>query len=303
MQKIKPHLWFDKEAKEAAKFYCDVFPESKVQHVSVIKNTPSGDCDLVSFSLWGKEFMAISAGPEFKFNTSISFMVNFDPLFFNGSKEEAIKMLDKIWNNLSDGGKPLMPLDKYPFSERYGWVQDKYGVSWQLILTDPKGEQRPTIMPSLMFVNDNAGHAEEAIHHYLGIFRDSKIGEVHRYGDNQSPDKSGTVMFADFKLEGEWFAAMDSARDHQFNFNEAISLLVECDSQSEIDHYWQLSADPTAEQCGWVKDKFGLSWQINSSKLDEMLADRDPARVARVTQAFLRMKKFDVAELEEAYAG
>lgn len=303
MQKIKPHLWFDKESKEAARFYCSVFPDSKVLNVSVIKNTPSGDCDIVSFSLWGKEFMAISAGPDFQFNPSISFIVNFDPVFFKGSTEDAIKMLNKVWAKLSKGGNVLMPLDKYPYSDRYGWVQDKYGVTWQLMLTDPKGEQRPTIMPFLMFVNKNAGEAEEAIHYYLRIFRNSKIGMLHRQRDDSSGEKPGTIMFADFMLEGEWFAIMETVREQEYNFNEAISLLVECDSQSEIDHYWQLSAEPSAEQCGWLKDKYGLSWQINPSRMDEMLADPDPARVARVTSAFLKMKKFDIAQLEEAYEG
>lgn len=150
-QKIVPHLWFDKEAKEAANFYCTVFPGSNVTNVSVIKDTPSGDCDLVSFNLSGQAFMAISAGPLFKFNESISFMVY-------------------------------------------------------------------------------------------------------------------------------------------------------CDSQEEIDYYWEkLSAVPDAEQCGWLKDKYGLSWQIVPSEMDSMMQDPDPARVARVTQAFLKMKKLDIAALQSAY--
>src|SRR5690349_11581877 len=139
MQKITPHLWFDKEAKEAAEFYAAVFPESKVTNVNVIKDTPSGDCDIVAFEVWGQKFMSISAGPLFKFNPSVSFFVNFDPLYFNGSKDEARKKLDIVWEKLSSGGTALMPLDKYPFSERYGWIQDKYGVTWQLILTNPDG--------------------------------------------------------------------------------------------------------------------------------------------------------------------
>src|SRR5688572_7230021 len=133
MQKITPHLWFDKEAKEAAEFYTSVFPDSKVTNVTVLHDTPSGDCDVVSFNVWGREFMAISAGPMFKFNPSISFLVNFDPLNFQ-DKDDASAKLDQIWEKLSDGGTVLMPLDKYPFSEHYGWIQDKYGLTWQLIL-------------------------------------------------------------------------------------------------------------------------------------------------------------------------
>jgi len=195
-------------------------------------------------------------------------------------------------------------MDKYPFSERYGWIQDKYGLSWQLILTNPEGDPRPSIVPSIMFSGDNAGRAEEAIHFYLSVFKDSKIGLLHRYGPDQQPDKEGSIMYADFMLENSWFAAMDNARGDGFTFNEAISFMVSCHTQNEIDYYWKkLSAIPEAEQCGWLKDKFGLSWQVTPDALDEMIADSDSTRVARVTEAFLQMKKFDLAELERAYQG
>jgi predicted 3-demethylubiquinone-9 3-methyltransferase (glyoxalase superfamily) len=97
---------------------------------------------------------------------------------------------------------------------------------------------------------------------------------------------------------------MDSAHTHNFKFNEAISLMVNCDTQEEIDYYWEkLSAVPEAEQCGWLKDKFGLSWQIVPTEMDEMMRDGTPEQIGRVTQAFLKMKKFDLAELRKAYAG
>ena len=152
-QKIVPHLWYDKEAKEAANFYCSVFPDSKITNITTLHNTPTGDCDIVSFTLSGQPFMAISAGPLFKFNESISFMVY-------------------------------------------------------------------------------------------------------------------------------------------------------CDKQDEIDYYWgKLSADPKAEQCGWLKDRYGLSWQIVPTVMDKMMQDQDPERLARVTQAFLKMKKFDIAALQRAFDG
>ncbi len=153
MQKIVPHLWFDKEAREAAEFYASVFPDSKVTNVTTLHDTPSGDTDLVSFELFGQPFEAISAGPLFKFNESISF-------------------------------------------------------------------------------------------------------------------------------------------------------IVRCETQDEIDRYWaKLSADPAAEQCGWLKDKYGLSWQIVPTRMDEMLAGGTDEQIARVTQAFLPMKKLNIAEIERAYAG
>jgi predicted 3-demethylubiquinone-9 3-methyltransferase (glyoxalase superfamily) len=307
MQKITPHLWFDKEAKEAAEFYASIFPDSKVISTTTIHDTPSGDSDIVSFELWGQRFMAISAGPFFKFNPSVSFIVNFDPLFFDRSsspEKQAREKIDKVWEKLSEGGTTLMPLDKYPFSERYGWLQDKYGLSWQLILGKPDGDPRPPLLPSLMVVGDKSGKAEEALNFYLSVFKDSKMGLAYRYGSNQEPDQEGTIMFADFMLENTWFAAMDSAREHNFTFNEAVSFIVSCDTQKEIDYYWEkLSAVPEAEQCGWLKDKYGLSWQIVPTAMDEMLKAKDEQKIARVTEAFLKMKKFDLAELKKAYEG
>lgn len=299
-QKIIPHLWFDKEAGQAAEFYTSIFPSSKILHRALLHDTPSGTCEVLSFSLNGYQFAAISAGPLFKLNPSISFFVNFDPSKDPRAKEN----LDLLWKKLSEGGTPLMELDQYPFSERYGWIQDRFGVSWQLILTNPKGEERPFIAPSLLFVGAVSGRAEEAIDYYVSVFKDSARGLTARYGKNQEPDREGTLMFADFKIEGQWFAAMDSAHEHQFGFNEAVSLMIPCETQQEIDAYWKkLSHVPEAEQCGWVKDKFGVSWQITPARMQELLSDPDPKKVARVTQAFLKMKKFDLATLEKAAKG
>jgi predicted 3-demethylubiquinone-9 3-methyltransferase (glyoxalase superfamily) len=310
-QKITPHLWFDKEAKEAAEFYTRNFPDAKVIHSSTIKGTPGGDTDIVSFELSGYKFMAISAGPLFKFNPSISFMLNFDPSRDNNAREN----LDELWEKLSAGGQALMPLDKYPFSERYGWIQDKYGVSWQLILTDPKGEERPFIVPSLLYVSETCDKAEEATDFYLSVFsakggsasggKSTKRGTIARYPAGMEPNKEGSVMFTDFTLEGQWFTAMDGSSDmHKFAFNEAISLIVSCENQEEIDYYWEkLSAVPESEQCGWLKDKYGVSWQVVPTAMDEMMSKGTPEQLARVTEAFLKMKKFDIAELERAAEG
>lgn len=301
MQKIVPHLWFDKEAKEAAEFYVAAFGNgAKVTNVTTLRDTPSGDCDIVSFDLPGMSFMAISAGPLFRFNPSISFMVNFDP----SKDKNARKNLDALWEKLSKGGKALMPLDTYPFSEHYGWIQDKYGVSWQLILTNPEGEPRPFIIPSLMFTGDNTGKADEAIDFYVSVFKDSKRGMTAPYPPGAAPEKDAKIMFAEFMLEGQWFTAMDSGHMHTFTFNEAISLIVRCKDQKEIDAYWKkLSAVPESEQCGWLKDKFGVSWQVTPVLMDKVMTSGDDAAIARVTEAFLPMKKFDLAKLQQAYDG
>jgi predicted 3-demethylubiquinone-9 3-methyltransferase (glyoxalase superfamily) len=300
MQKIVPHLWFNTEATQAAEFYTAVFPNSKITSATVLRNTPSGDCDVLSFEIMGYSFMAISAGPLFTFNPSISFMLNFDP----AQNSDAIAQMDAAWDKLADGGKVLMPLSEYPFSSRYGWVQDKYGVSWQLILTDPTGKPRPAIIPSLLFVGDVCGKAAEAADFYLSVFTNTQRGITALYGSEDAPDKEGDVMFSDILLEGQWFALMDSARMHDFTFNEAISLIVQCKDQAEIDYYWnKLSAVPEAEQCGWLKDKYGVSWQVVPQDMNTYMSNGTPEQIERVTQAFLPMKKFDLAVLKKAYEG
>lgn len=298
MQKIIPHLWYDKEAKEAAEFYTSIFPDSEISNVTTLHDTPSGDADIVSFKLMDYKFMAISAGPYFKLNPAISFMINFDP----GKDEKAQEKLDTIWRKLMEGGKALMDIGEYPFSKRYGWVEDKYGLSWQLILTDPSGEDRPSIVPSLLFVGDVCGKAEEATDFYISVFKDSKRGQIARYPKGVEPDKEGTIMFTDFMLEGQWFVAMDSAHDHKFKFTEAVSLLVSCRDQEEINYYWEkLSAVPESEQCGWLKDKYGVSWQISPVELEEMMEKGTPEQIDMITKAFMPMKKLDIAEIKKAY--
>ncbi len=298
MPTITPHLWFDTQAREAAEFYSEVFPESKVTNVTTFQGTPGGDTDVVSFTIWGRSFQAISAGPMFQLNPSISFMVNFDP----SSVPDAQEALDRVWARLVEGGQELMALGEYPFSKRYGWVADRYGVSWQLILTDPAGEPRPTIIPTLLFTNEVCGQAAAAREFYASVFPDSELGQLVPYPEGSEPDEPGTTMFSDFRLADTWFAAMDSAHDHGFTFNEAVSLMIYCADQAEIDYYWErLSAVPKAEQCGWLKDRVGVSWQVVPAEMDEMMSRGTPEQINRVTQAFLPMKKFDVAALRAAY--
>jgi predicted 3-demethylubiquinone-9 3-methyltransferase (glyoxalase superfamily) len=292
MRKITPHLWFDKEAREAAAFYTSLF-NGTIQQSSVLDNTPSGSVDIVTIDLAGMEFSLLSAGPLFKFTPAISFLVACE------TKEE----VDALWAELSKGGTAMMELGAYPFTERYGWIQDRFGLSWQLMYAG--GEPvRQKITPVLMFAGEQAGKAETAIDFYTSVFHGSKKDEVWRYEAGEEPEHPGTVKWAGFTLEGVGFGAMDSARAHGFGFNEAISIMVHCDTQEQIDYYWEkLSAVPAAEQCGWLEDRFGVAWQIVPSGMDAMLAGNDKARIARVTEAFLKMKKFDIAELQAAYDG
>ena len=291
MEKITPHLWFDNNAEEAAKFYTSIFKNSKVKNVTTLHNTPSGTVEIFTIELLGQEFTLISAGPLFKFNPSVSFLV------ICNTKEE----VNELWGNLSNGGMALMELGEYPFSEKYGWVQDKYGLSWQVIYVgDQKIKHR--IIPTLLFVGKQYGKAGEAMNFYASVFENARVGDILHYSKGEEPDKEGTVKHASFILEGQEFAAMDSAREHDFEFNEAISFMVHCETQEEIDYYWgKLSAYPEAEQCGWLKDKYGLSWQIVPILMDEMLKDNDEKKIERVTESFLQMKKLNIAKLKEAY--
>lgn len=293
MPEIIPHLWFDREAAEAAEFYVSLFPRSSVDARWVLHDTPSGDAEQLSIRLAGQRFLLISAGPLFRFNPSVSFRVACD----------VADEVDALWARLSDGGKALMPLQSYPFSERFGWIEDRYGLSWQPMLVE-KGSWKQKITPALLFTGDNAGKAEEALRFWASVFRNSAVEAVMRYGPGEEPDREGALKLAKFRLEGYEFSATDSAYPHGFGFNEAVSFLVNCPTQAEIDYYWDaLTADPSAEACGWLKDKYGLSWQINPGIMDRMLKDASPEQLGRVVQAFLPMKKLDIAALERAYMG
>lgn len=299
MQKITPHLWFDKEVEEAAQFYTTVFAGGKILETThypeagfEIHHQKAGSVMTVVFELEGYTFMGINAGPIFKFNPSISFMV------YCTSKDE----VNELWKKLSDGGTPLMPIDSYPFSERYGWIQDKFGVTWQIIHSDQKKQNK--IIPALMYAGDNYGKAEEAMNLYTKVFSNSAINTIAKYPAGTGQQKEGTVMYGEFTLENQTFATMDSEGEHKFTFNEAISLLVTCKDQEEIDTLWNaLAADPTQGQCGWLKDRFGVSWQIAPSGMEEMLNSPDKEKANRAMNAMLQMKKIDIAQIKKAYEG
>jgi predicted 3-demethylubiquinone-9 3-methyltransferase (glyoxalase superfamily) len=275
---IYPCLWFDGNAKEAASFYCSVFDNTRITDENAFT---------VIFESSGQKFMCLNGGPEFTLNPSISFYVVC----------ETEAELDRYWNLLSKGGMVLMPLDKYDWSNKYGWIQDRYGVSWQLTL----GKIRDTgqkFSPVLMFTGPRNGQAEKAIHFYTSIFEDSGILDIWRYS-KEDHDIDGNIKHARFKLNNQIFMAMESSLNHQFGFNEAISLVVSCDTQPEIDYYWdKLTQEGEESQCGWLKDRFGVSWQVVPSVLGQLVSD--PSRSQRVVDAFMKMKKFEIEKLVTA---
>ncbi len=276
--KIVPHLWFDKEAVDAVNFYVSIFPDSKVTGKSTITGTPGGGVDILTFHLWGQGFMAINAGPMFKINPSISLYV------YCGSVNE----IERLYLELSNGGMVMMPLDKYPWSEKYAWVQDKFGITWQLDIDDIIGHQK--IVPSLLFANEKS------------IFPDSNIILEAPY-DKSANLPDDTLLFAQFKLDNFLMNAMSSILKHDFDFNEAVSLMVYCETQEDIDYYWnKLSDEGEEQQCGWIKDKFGVSWQVVPIEMDKMMLTTNQEQLDRVTSAMLKMIKLDISLLRKAFA-
>jgi len=297
-QKITPNLWFDGNAKNAVDFYVSLFSDSRTLLTTYYPGSAEEGLADFQLGLAGKEltidfelgkqlFTAINAGPDFKFNPSVSFMVNFDP----SSDEQAREHLDELWGKLIDGGEALMELDVYPFSKWYGWVKDRYGLTWQLILTDPKGEARPFIVPSLMFTGQNTNHAEEAMNFYVSVFNDAKLGTQARYNEDTGPTRAGPRMIGRLMLGGQRGGAIDSGVEQNFKFNEASSFAVSCKDQAEIDYFWEkLSRVPEAEACGWCKDQYGLSWQIVPENMVELM--EKPGAFAKL----MPMKKIVISD-------
>lgn len=278
-KQIYPCLWFDGQAKAAATFYCSIFKDSKIT-----VDTPM----VVNFELHGKKIMGLNGGPHFKINPAISIFVTCT------TNEE----IENVTAKLSDGGSFLMPLNKYPWSEKYAWVKDKFGLTWQLMLDEtPNGTDK--IISSFLFANQQFGKATEAIKLYTGLFPNSKIHPLQLYKAGE-PQPEGYLKFGHFTLNNTLFAAMDGPGNHEFTFNEGISLVVECETQQEIDLYWNtLTANGGEEsRCGWLKDKFGISWQIIPSILSQLMSNQEKGQ--RVMQALMKMNKLEIETLVNA---
>ncbi len=291
---ITPCLWFDHRAEEAARFYTSIFKDGKMG--TIVRNTPNsalseGSVLTVSFSLAGQDFIALNGGPIFHFTPANSFYVGCE------SAEE----LDAIWDKLADSGSPLMERDKYPFSERFGWIEDKYGLSWQLgVCGLPQ-----YITPFLMFVGNQHKKADEAIHFYCSVFAPSSTIHVIETQESNGFGGLGTmVVHAQFTLLGQKFMAMDNGFEHRFTFSEAMSFYVHCKTQAEIDHYWKmLTIGGETQPCGWVRDRYGVSWQIVPEQMEKWMSNEYPDRAKRVTEAIRPMWKLEMEVLRKAYEG
>lgn len=278
---IFPCLWCNGDAKESAEFYCQVFGGK------ITVDTPV----VINIELFGQKLMLLNAGPQFEKNPSISFLINC-------ASEEDVQ---HYWDLLSEGGMALMELDSYPWSKKYGWIKDKYGTNWQLYFGEMQ-EQR--LVPTLMFMHQNNGKAMEAMEFYTSTFPNSKIEGVLKYKDGgENGENPENVQHAQFVINNYMLSCMDSSFDHKFDFNEGISLVMMTNDQKETDHFWNtlISGGGRESMCGWLKDRYGVSWQIVPKRLIELMNDTDPAKSQKVVQAMLKMQKIIIADLEAAY--
>ncbi len=274
-----PCLWFNGQAKDAAEFYCRIFPDSKITADSGM---------VVNWQLSGQKFMGLNGGPQFVPNPSVSFFVNC------ATQQEA----DQIWAQLSESAFVMMAMDKYPWSEYYGFLKDKYGISWQ-IYVGPPNELNQKITACFLFTDSHYGEAFEAIQFYTDLFPNARKLDISFYSKEEAAGREGVVKHGEFVLNNILYKAMDGQGNHQFVFNEAISFVVGCDTQNEIDFLWEKLTEAGEEgQCGWLKDKFGVSWQIVPNSLGKLMSD--PQKGPRVMEAFLKMKKFEISVLENA---
>jgi predicted 3-demethylubiquinone-9 3-methyltransferase (glyoxalase superfamily) len=273
---LYPSVWCNNNAREAADFYLSVFPGSVVTDENPV---------VVMLEIGGCRLMLLNGGDMFRPNPSVSLM------YLTSSPDE----VDKIYSGLIEGGMALMPLGEYPFSPRYGWVEDRYGVSWQLY-TGLEDQIIQKLVPTLMFVGRNNGKAEEAVGFYTSLFPGSRPRGMMRYTGAEG-ETAGNIQHGEFLINDYLLMIMDSSWPHAFNFTEGVSLVVLCDTQEEIDKYWDSLTSGGGEEsmCGWLKDRYGVSWQIVPSVLAGLIA-RSPA----VMEELLKMKKLDIRKLEEA---
>lgn len=273
---IYPCLWFDGNAKEALSYYCEVFTDAEIT-----ADTPM----VVIAELGNVKFMGLNGGPIFKPNSSVSFMIVAE------TEEE----VTRYWNHLSVGGTNLMDLGTYPWSAKYGWVKDQFGIDWQIYL-GKLSDTGQRIVPTLMYCGEHQGKAGAAIDFYRQQFINSETQGVMNYAEGWA---EGQVQHAQFRLREFVLAAMDSGVPQDFTFTEGVSFVVECKDQGEIDHFWNSITERGQEsRCGWSKDEFGLSWQIIPESLGTLI--NDPERGGNVAAALMKMGKIDLGVLEGA---
>jgi predicted 3-demethylubiquinone-9 3-methyltransferase (glyoxalase superfamily) len=293
MQKITPFLWFEKDMAGVAAYYQSVFPGVVVKAGGELSDTPSGSVQMATLEIFGFNIDLMTAGPYLPFNATVSFLISCE------SAEEVDDLASRLV-----GGTTMMELGEYPFAERYTWITDRYGVSWQLMFSS-KMAQTQKVMPVLMFSINMCGRAEEAARFYTSVFHNATLHYLEKYAAGESGNEKAVVKHAGFTLENVNMAVMDNGTTPaSFTFAQAVSFIISCENQAEIDYYWEKLTDGGTEiQCGWLNDKFGFPWQVVPSAMGRMMSTGTKEQIGRVTTAFMQMKKFDIATLDRAFAG
>ncbi|KJL22743.1 3-demethylubiquinone-9 3-methyltransferase [Microbacterium azadirachtae] len=299
-QRIIPNIWCAGDAEEAGAFYASVFERASAQVVarypeeglSARQSAFAGQALTVDVSIGGYRLTLINAGDEFSPTSAISFVVCVDPRDFGGDEGAARAWINRAWTALGEDGRVLMDIGEYFFSGLYGWVEDRYGVSWQLKLMDPGAAPEPAIIPMLVFGGPLQRKAEEAVALYGELLPPSGIVRQVTYPVTEPPHVDVPITYTEFLLAGQLFASFDSPIDRDHPFTPGVSLQIDCSGQEEIDRIWSaLSAVPEAEQCGWLVDRFGVSWQVVPAELGELM--QRPDAYAHL----MRMKKIVIADL------
>ncbi len=294
MKKIIPYFWCNRNIEEFVNVLTEIFPNSKTgmktyytESSSQVSGMPVGEMMSQQFWLCGQEFGAINGGDYFKFSPAVSMTV-----FCENENQ-----IDGLWEKLSQGGTVMMPLQEYPFSKRYGWIQDRFGVSWQLNMNGEK--QR--IVPTLLFVGDQCGKAKQAAEEYAGLFKSKDSLTIGRFSE-KGPDENGSMVHAILKAADQELIFMDGEGPHAFQFTGAISLMIDCEDQNEIDYFWNAITKEGKEMpCGWAVDKYGITWQVFATFLEEYLYSKDEKKSEAALQAMYQMKKIKIDEILKAH--
>jgi predicted 3-demethylubiquinone-9 3-methyltransferase (glyoxalase superfamily) len=280
---IFPCLWCTNSIREQASYYQIVF-NCEVEHKSEL---------VIYLNLYKQRIMLLGGNPGAKFSAANSMLVIYE------SEAE----LNAVWSKLSADGLVIMPLESYPFADKYGWIRDKFGMCWQLYFKAGYTSDQ-LVVPTLTFGGSNNGKARMAMEFYSSIFPDSKIEGVLTYEQGGEDDIPTHIQHAEYTLDGFRFGIMDSSHNVDFEFSDAVSFVVMTKNQEETDRYWEalLSDGGTPSKCSWLKDRYGLSWQIVPVRLTELLNDAAaPEKSQAAFKAMLSMSKIDIKLIEDAY--
>ena len=288
---LMPAFWCNGTLAEQTRAYAGLFPGALIDGRPAAVWGPGAMAALLTLD--GCDVQLIDGGPMYAPTPALS-------LFVQRQTEAGVRAL---WDGLADGGTVLMPLDAWPWARLFGWVQDRWGVTWPVNL-GPLHEVGRAITPYLTFTGPAAGKARAALDLYARALPGLTVDGIHDH-DGSGPDPAGTVMHAQIRLRGGTMMLSDSAHPHAWGFTPGTSLSVLCDTQDQVDRLWDLLSSEGGQpaRCGWLTDPFGVSWQIVPRLLHDTMLTGTADQKARLVAAFLPMGKLDIATLAAAIHG